>query len=470
MPNLPRASLLGLGLLCLAFGIVLFGCLVDQTPVATIQVNDTQGFAPFAPASTFECYDPSGTLASCEMDLDGTPIAKGPDQASLFPANYSYPEFYYQTINTTGEHTYQITAVNKDGVNASANATFTVLENPTPTPTPEPPKPRPTALQSSFTSYACNGDNYGYCDLYRQAYCDKFDPKDLSVRVAASSAISAHTGAYSVNQLLDIYDWVRANVPYQNVPVDLSYQPYAPKETLLTKSGDCKNQAVLIASMVESIGGTARVVMIPQCQHAFAEVYVGNQSDLPVVSAAIYAHYGPNTPEVTTVSETGADDQWLIFDTAGGSVPGSTLPECAQATEQYYMYNCEHPLYLNPPQTKYVEYGPFPLVDKDYIIKPGRWWYFTYNLTGLDYAYCRYDLAFKSLSKPMNWYIIPETDYNAFANGQPYSSYYEEEQVQSGMHSVRLDKTDSMTVILQNPDAELPVTARVTFNNTCITG
>ena len=54
--------------------------------------------------------------------------------------------------------------------------------------------------------------------------------------------------------------------------------PLSTSQTLYTSSGDCKNQAVLIASMVESIGGTAKVVADPSCDHAYALVYISNQS------------------------------------------------------------------------------------------------------------------------------------------------------------------------------------------------
>src|SRR5271157_2172866 len=64
--------------------------------------------------------------------------------------------------------------------------------------------------------YTCNDyANYSPCKEYLSVYCDKFDSTDMTVREAASQAVSKHPGEFSINQLLDIYDWVHTNVFYQ---------------------------------------------------------------------------------------------------------------------------------------------------------------------------------------------------------------------------------------------------------------
>lgn len=173
-------------------------------------------------------------------------------------------------------------------------------------------------------------------DPYYRIYCDKIDPYDLSIREAASDAIRKHPGAYNANQIFDIYDWVKQNVIYQNVP--LGGIPYPPSETLDTGSGDCKNQAVLIASMIESIGGTARVTIDGNCSHAYAMVYYGpSGTDMVPFTEAVATHYGP---DVNVRYMTYDDGIWIILDPAGGLYPGNTLPECTGDRTVHFISGC----------------------------------------------------------------------------------------------------------------------------------
>ncbi|VVC03772.1 Transglutaminase-like superfamily protein [Candidatus Burarchaeum australiense] len=181
----------------------------------------------------------------------------------------------------------------------------------------------------TFTSYENTEPYYG-------AFCDKIDPYDLNVREAASDAIRKDPGSYSINQLFDIYDWVTTNIIYQNVP--LAGIPYHPSQTLATKSGDCKNQAVLIASMVRAIGGTAKVVVDPSCEHAYAIVHFGPSGrDMDSFTQAVAAHYGSGVSVSYFTYDGGI---WVIFDPAGGNYPGDTLAECSGNRELHFITSC----------------------------------------------------------------------------------------------------------------------------------
>ncbi|MFH1248921.1 MAG: transglutaminase-like domain-containing protein [archaeon] len=146
----------------------------------------------------------------------------------------------------------------------------------------------------SISTYAFNVAAYSVGEDYRKTYCSKIDPYNLEVRKATSEAVKAHPGSFGIDQLLDIYDWVKANINYLNVPVTMPITPYSTTETLATKSGDCKNQAVLIASMVEAIGGEARVVVQPSCEHAYTIVkFINTSLDIRSDVVTILNHYYP---------------------------------------------------------------------------------------------------------------------------------------------------------------------------------
>lgn len=187
----------------------------------------------------------------------------------------------------------------------------------------------PMANSETFDYYENSAPYYG-------AYCDKINQYDLNVRNAAAEAIRNHPGGYGLAQLLDIYDWIKANIIYQSVP--LTGTPYSPSETLYTKSGDCKNQAVLIASMVGSIGGTSKVVIDPTCSHAYAIVYFGSIDRKDEFIQAIANHYGSGYTYVKYFYQNSGI--WVIFDPAGGNYVGDTLAECSGNRTVYYVTSC----------------------------------------------------------------------------------------------------------------------------------
>lgn len=458
---------IGIILIILLFS--LFGCCniftppANQTniPVAEITLNQTQGYAPFDLMFNYRCFDPNNQLDHCELKIDGQTFAEAPSMDSLLPENYTYPDFYFRALNTTGEHTLEIIAVDTNGLNATQSASFTVLAPPV------------AADLSGPGWYDCNNLTNPPCDAYSQAYCDKFTPTDLSVREAASQAISKHPGQFSINQLLDIYDWVHTNIFYQNVPVNLTYQPYSPADTLATKSGDCKNQAVLIASMVEAIGGTARVLMIPECDHAFAEVYVGNDSNLDNLTAAVFAHYPASAGQQinwhTTKDANNQTENWFIFDTAGGDFPGQTIPECLNASSVFEIYDCANTgQLLQTPAVQGTEYGPYVLQNNSQIIEANKYYYSYVDPTNIPstYKWCHYSVNVQSLSGPMDWFVLDQSGYNDFAAGNSFQYYNGGENVQNGQYEFDWTNSSRFYVLLNNR-GQSSITVNDTIVETC---
>ena len=428
-------------------------------PTVSITLNASEGAAPFYPRYSFSCYDPDNQLVLCELMMDGQVYAQGPTQ-DLFGKDYVRPQFYYNLTSTVGNHTITILAENAAGLNASENVTFTVL-------------PPPDLTAPGW--YTCNGKANPPCDIIQQGYCDKFDPTDISVREAAAEAIAKDPGEFSINQLLDIYDWVHANVFYQNVPLTM-WPPYYPNQTLLTRSGDCKNQAVLIASMVEAIGGSARVLVIPDCEHAFPEVYVGNQSNVDTLNSAVRAHYPDASGQVinwhTSTDADNVTTNWMIFDTAGGWFPGNTISDCLNVSHTFELDDCNANGALNAPQVQGTEFGPTVIINDTEVLAGGgygyHYWYDTTKILPSQYSYCSFNADVRSLSSaPLTWYITDQTGYDNFAAGRPFSQYYQEANVLSGSFNLIWNTHGTVYFILQNNNPQTAITTHIQVVMTC---
>ena len=433
----------------------------NRPPVVNLTLNSTTGQSPFHMYFWFSCYDPDDDLAFCEMSIDGEPFAGSAGQSTLLPENFTYPDFYYEALRVPGNHTIGIAAADSEGRNASMIVNFTVLQG---------------AWLEGPGWYNCNENPYSPpCDYMYNEYCDKIVPDDLAVWEAAAEAISDHPGEFSLNQLLDIYDWVHENVFYQNVPIDM-WPPYPPNETLDTKSGDCKNQAVLIASMVEATGGSARVLYIPECRHAFSEVYLGTDQDVNALSNAVWAHYevveGTYPTWHGSKNKDNQTENWFIFDTAGGYYPGNTIPDCMNATTVYYLQNCNRdPELLKAPVTYGTEYGPLVRFNESQILKP-EYYYYRYVppwlSTAPEFDWCHYKLNVKSLStKPLDWYLTDENGYEDYADGRSFSYMTGEEQVMEAEYEFDWTESDDIYLIVSNPNTKSSITVRASLVETC---
>jgi len=176
------------------------------------------------------------------------------------------------------------------------------------------------------------------CSFFYPAYCNKIQPNDLEVRKKVTEAARQHAGMFSLDQVIDSYNWVKDNISYLNVPLDKA-EPYAPATTLYVGSGDCKNQAVLIASMIEAMGGKSRILIVPDCQHAYAQYYVGDES---VDTQKLADSIGERYPFLQGFVHTQKDNKetWLTLDPAGANYAGGLHPDCLKATKQYVITKC----------------------------------------------------------------------------------------------------------------------------------
>lgn len=125
-------------------------------------------------------------------------------------------------------------------------------------------------------------------------------PLEPTVRDLAASLVAGAPGTFSVDQICLIWDYVRGNFRYLSDPRGIDVE-YSASDTIRRGlTGDCDDCATLTASLLESIGGTARVVVgtTARSAHAYAEIYMGKLEYLRAFAApAIRDRY----PSIRTI-------------------------------------------------------------------------------------------------------------------------------------------------------------------------
>ena len=157
----------------------------------------------------------------------------------------------------------------------------------------------------------------------------KITPHDTIVRRKAIEIASRYPGEYNINQVFEVFDYV-ANLNYVSDP----YPNHVawPRDTILAGGGDCDDFAVTTASLIEAIGGCARVVVINDGQvgHAFTEVYLGPRG---TIKSSFLEDFRAKYGAVQIAWETDEQGEWLVFDTLL-HYPGMLPQEFVSITSQ----------------------------------------------------------------------------------------------------------------------------------------
>lgn len=154
-------------------------------------------------------------------------------------------------------------------------------------------------------------------------YFDKMNklvnPYDSIIYQKAVQISSKYGDEYNIAKVCAIFDYVYENVEYINDTDDEWTQP----SIALVKGGDCEEFAMLIAAMVTSIGGTARIYITDN--HAFSAIYIGR--DLKLLDC-IDSYYQANLSYALFEDEFG---YWLVADPLGnfylGGLPAGGVVE-----------------------------------------------------------------------------------------------------------------------------------------------
>ena len=162
------------------------------------------------------------------------------------------------------------------------------------------------------------------------------EPEEPEIRNKAAEVARSYPGAYNIYQVCALFDMVKENIEYVSDPRGNDVWEPA-NVTLEVGAGDCEDQAILLSSMLEAVGGTTRVYLTDT--HAFAAVYIGNStSETKAAVEGIRTYYG-NVDVNYLTDEYGS---WLMLDPTSslyaGGLPGQTAQAKIQTFEENETY------------------------------------------------------------------------------------------------------------------------------------
>jgi len=116
-----------------------------------------------------------------------------------------------------------------------------------------------------------------YDNPERKKVLDGCDYTSTLVRNTAIQIAANNPGPYNIGQLCDLFDYTLKNWTYINDPIMFNYVAKASESIEQNYTGDCDDFAVLIGSMIMSIGGEVRLnyAWNDSAGHAFVEANLG---------------------------------------------------------------------------------------------------------------------------------------------------------------------------------------------------
>ena len=215
-----------------------------------------------------------------------------------------------------------VTGCSQEFVDELASAILkNYLEDFTPTAAPNPALSNPE-MASGYEEIA-------------QRISSAITPMDPDVRYLAVKLAQRYPGPYNIGQVCAIWLQVKNKWKYTDDPRGQEYFASG-SETFRTVGGDCDDFAIFIASLVESIGGTTRIVLGYNkiSGHAYPEVYMAKtQSDAKAFTEALGQLFG--TPRGTSYFYHKAKNgYWLNLDWSANHPGGPFF----KATREVYVY------------------------------------------------------------------------------------------------------------------------------------
>ena len=159
----------------------------------------------------------------------------------------------------------------------------------------------------------------------------RIEPDNPLVHDESLLLVAKFSGDYTIDQICSIYDYLKngdgpiKGWSYVRDPRGVYYFNYANESLRIgdksecAGAGDCDDFAILISALVESIGGTTRVIMANNNstgEHAYTEVYLGqlNSQDCQVSDIIDRLKQKYDTDSIFAHIDTDTRDVWLNLD------------------------------------------------------------------------------------------------------------------------------------------------------------
>lgn len=168
------------------------------------------------------------------------------------------------------------------------------------------------------------------------------------VRDKGLDLVGKRSGPQRIDQICSIYDYMVNNWTFVSDPSGLDLFQYSnytlKKGSEIGSSGkeDCDDFSILLASLVDSIGGTPRIMLAYNWTaggHAYTEVYLGKKNDKDVGRMLNWLRTAYKVNDVYTHIDSESGDVWLNLDwwkDPGGAIhPGGTFYQAATQVPIY---------------------------------------------------------------------------------------------------------------------------------------
>jgi PKD repeat protein len=168
------------------------------------------------------------------------------------------------------------------------------------------------------------------------------------VREEGLNLVANKSGAQRIDQICSIYDYMVGNwifVSDWKGLDEFQYSNYTLKkggEVGSSGKGDCDDFSILLASLIESIGGTPRIIFAysPDGGHAYTEVYLGKKNDSDVDRMLTWLKTAYKVNDINIHIDPNSSDVWLNMDwwrdPGGATRPGGPF---YQADKHIPMYD-----------------------------------------------------------------------------------------------------------------------------------
>jgi transglutaminase-like putative cysteine protease len=119
----------------------------------------------------------------------------------------------------------------------------------------------------------------------KKAYDARVEPENKRVNMEAVVLAAGYPGERTIDQISSIYSYLKNGWSYVADTRGIDNFRYANETLEIGKyagcvgAGDCDDFAILMSALIESIGGTTRIILARNSSiggHAYTEVYLGN--------------------------------------------------------------------------------------------------------------------------------------------------------------------------------------------------